>query len=520
MKKAKGIVTRALISVFDKTGIVDFAKGLADRGVEILSSGGTAGALDAAGVPVTRVEAYTGAPEVLGGRVKTLHPKIHAGILADRRNDAHLAELKEVDALPIDLVVCSLYPFRETLAKGGSRAELIEKIDVGGPTMIRAAAKNADGGITVVTDASDYDRVLAAMQEDGSVPEPLRRELAVKAFRLTADYDNAIATWGETQSETPDAEAFPTRLGTFARTEELRYGENPHQRGFLYVDAGEARGVAHGQLLAGKALSYNNYLDMDGAYRAVHQLQTPGCSIVKHTNPCGLAEGTRQAEAFERALAGDPLSAFGSVIAFNAPLEGATAEAIKESKLFVECILAPAITDEAQAVFAKRKNLRLVVVPGDKPDPAWHGHRIGGGMLIQSTDVGLADPTEWKCVTKRQLEDGWLEELAFAMRAAMVLKSNAIAITKSRALLGAGAGHMSRVDACEQALKKAGDEAKDAFLGSDAFFPFDDSVRTAAAAGVAAVVQPGGSKRDDEVIAACDELGLAMLFTDRRHFRH
>ncbi len=531
-KTAKGKVTRALISVYDKSGLVDFAKGLRERDVEILASGGTARALEEAGVSLTRVEDYTGAKELLGGRVKTLHPRIHAGILADRRNEEHLAQLAENDVLPIDLVVCTLYPFRETLALGGTRAELIEKIDVGGPTMIRAAAKNADGGVTVVTDPADYDPLLCALGEDGTVADDLRRRLAVKAFRLTADYDDAIASWGESgqsqiDSDVPAGDAastIPERIGSFVRRDELRYGENPHQRGFLYVDAAENRGVAHGELLCGKPLSYNNYLDLDGAYRAVHLLAKPGCAIIKHTNPCGLAEGSSQDQSFRRALAGDPVSAFGSVIGFNAALEGATAEAIKETKLFVECIVAPSFTDEARKIFEKRKNLRLVQVSVDSPDPAWHAHRIGGGLLIETTDPGLGDPSQWKCVTKKQPEEGWLDELAFAMRAAATLKSNAIAVTRGRALLGAGAGQMSRVDAAGQALAKAGamegGVVKGSFLGSDAFFPFDDSVRPAAAAGVVAVIQPGGSKRDDEVIAACDELGLCMVFTGRRHFRH
>jgi phosphoribosylaminoimidazolecarboxamide formyltransferase/IMP cyclohydrolase len=519
MKKAKGTVKRALISVFDKKGLLELGAALAKSGVEVLASGGTATKLEEAGVSVTRVEAFTGAAEVLGGRVKTLHPKIHAGILADRRDDSHLAQLAEHNYEPIDLVVCNLYPFREVLARGAERNELIENIDVGGPTMIRAAAKNADGGVTVLTDPADYDDVVAELTADGTVSENTRRRLAVKAFQLTAEYDTAIAGWQASQLDSDDA-PFPERIEGFVRQEELRYGENPHQRGFLYLFDGEQRGVARGKLLAGKPLSYNNFIDLDGSYRAVWGLGEPGCAIIKHTNPCGLAEGSSQAEAFLRALAGDPVSAFGSVIGFNTPLEAETAEAIKEKKLFVECIAAPGFTDEARKSLERRGNLRLLQAPAGDPAPGWHAHRIGGGLLVEETDGGLNDPASWDVVTDKKLGDGWLDELAFAMRAVAALKSNAISISKGRALLGAGTGQMSRVDATEHAIKKAGDEAKGGFLGSDAFFPFDDCVRLAAEAGVVAIAQPGGSKRDADSIAACNELGLAMVFTGRRHFRH
>ncbi|MFC1610603.1 bifunctional phosphoribosylaminoimidazolecarboxamide formyltransferase/IMP cyclohydrolase [Myxococcota bacterium] len=523
MKKAKGTVKRALISVFDKTGLKELGMALAEAGVEILASGGTAKALDEAGVDVTPVEAFTGAKEVLGGRVKTLHPKIHAGILADRRDESHLTELASHDYLPIDLVVCNLYPFREVLARGGTRAELIENIDVGGPTMIRAAAKNADGGVTVITEPVDYAAVSEQLRKDGTVSEGTRRQLAVKAFQLTSTYDTAIASWGAEQlQENHDVEnlPFPERLEGFVCKEELRYGENPHQRGFLYLNQGEQYGVARGELLAGKPLSYNNFIDMDGAYRTVWGLSTPGCAIIKHTNPCGLAEGSSQAEAFLRALEGDPVSAFGSVIGFNTPLEVATVEAIKDKKLFVECVAAPDFLPDALEALKKRTNLRLLRVPAGDPAPHWHAHRIGGGLLVEQTDPGLDDLTTWKCVADKELEEGWLDELAFAMRAVAALKSNAIAITKDRSLLGAGTGQMSRVDATEHAIKKASDKCSGGFLGSDAFFPFDDCVRLAAEAGVKAIVQPGGSKRDADSIAACNELGLAMVFTGRRHFRH
>jgi len=520
-KPENGKVRRALISVFDKTGLIDFGKALAAADVEILASGGTARTLEEAGLSVMRVSTFTGAKEIMGGRVKTLHPKIHAGILADRRKEEHLAALAENGYELIDLVVCNLYPFREVLASGATREKLIENIDVGGPTMIRAAAKNADGGVTVLTDPADYAAVIEQIQSTGTVTEKMRRLFAVKAFQLTAAYDTAIANWGETQfADSKDAAPLPARLEGFVRSEELRYGENPHQRGFLYLCEGEDRGVARGELLAGKSLSYNNFIDMDGAYRTVSGLGTPGCAIIKHTNPCGLAEGASQLEAFEHALAGDPVSAFGSVIGFNTPLEAHTVAKIKETKLFVECIAAPEFTREALEALAKRTNLRLLRVPKGDPMPRWHAHRIGGGMLVEEVDVGPTDPTAWEVVTEKKLETGWLEELAFTMRAVAALKSNAIAITKDRALRGAGTGQMSRVDATEHAIKKAGEHCKGAFLGSDAFFPFDDCVKLAAAAGVVGIAQPGGSKRDEDSIAACNALGLVMVFTNRRHFRH
>ncbi len=515
MADAVGVVRRAILSVHDKRGLGELGRALAARDVELLASGGTARALAEAGVPVTPVEQHTGAPELLDGRVKTMHPRVHAGILADRRNAAHLAQLAEHALVPIDLVVCNLYPFAEALARGAERAEQIENIDIGGPSLLRAAAKNADGGVTVLCDPDDYGALLARLAEDGLVPLALRRALAAKAFAHTAAYDATVAAWfaGEERR-------FPPALPGFSAPVELRYGENPHQRGFLYAAETETSGVARGRLLAGKQLSYNNTIDLDAAWRAVRGLDGVGCAIIKHTNPCGMAEAESQAEAFARALAGDPLSAFGSVIGFNQPLSGAAAQAIRDSKLFVECIVAPAFSPEALALLQRRENLRLLVAPPGPAAPPWHAHRIGGGMLVEETDPGIAPPSEWRCVTRRQPEAGWLEELAFALRVVAALKSNAIAVTRQRALLGIGTGQTSRVDATLQALAKAGVRARGAFLASDAFFPFDDSVRPAAAAGIVAVVEPGGSKRDAEVIAACDELGLCMMFCGRRHFRH
>lgn len=517
-----GEVRRAILSVFDKHGLVELARGLHGLGVEMVASGGTAKAIEEARMPVTPIEKFTGSPEVLDGRVKTLHPRVYGGVLADRRKPAHLDALKDLDWRPVDLVVCNLYPFQQSLAQGAGHDALVEKIDIGGPTLIRAAAKNADGGVTVVTDPADYGQVLEALQT-GGVPSALRWQLVAKAFRIIADYDLAIAAWtaSEAGAHSLDASAdLPDRVDGFVRHQSLRYGENPHQAAALYVNSDEAGGVARGNQLAGKALSYNNYLDLDGAYRTAYGLEKFGCCIVKHTNPCGLAEAPTQVAAFEKALAGDPVSAFGSIIGFNTPLQGDTAEAIRASKLFVECLVAPSFAEDARETFKKRTNLRLVSVPAGDPTPPWHAHRIGGGLLVQRADPGLCDAQSWQCVTKKQPEEGWLSELVFAMRAVAALKSNAIAITKGRALLGAGTGQMSRVDAVEHAIKKAGEGVAGAFLGSDAFFPFDDCVRLAHKAGVKGVVQPGGSKRDQEVIAACDELGLVMMFTGRRHFRH
>jgi phosphoribosylaminoimidazolecarboxamide formyltransferase/IMP cyclohydrolase len=491
-------VTRALFSVSDKTGIADLARRLAKAEVTLLASGGTAAALEEAGVGVTRVEDFTGAKEVLDGRVKTLHPAVHAGILADRCNPDHMYELARAGYSPIDLVVCNLYPFERTVASGASRDAIVEDIDIGGPTLVRAAAKNADGGVTVVVDPADYDEVAEAIDATGRVPLETRRRLAAKAFRLIAEYDAAIAAWA-------------------AERPMLRYGENPHQQAHLEIDS-SGRGVAAGTLVHGKELSYNNFLDLDAAYRAVFGPGPHRCSVVKHSNPCGLAEAESQADAFLRALSGDPEAAFGGVLGFNLPLEREAAQAIVESGLFVECIAAPGFDDGARDLLTTRKNLRLLQVPPGDPHPTRVVHAIGGGTLIQEPDLGPLDASTWTIPTNAKVAE-W-GEVEFALRAVAVLKSNAVCVTTDRTLRGAGAGLMSRIDACRLALEKAGNDAIGAVLASDGFFPFDDCVRLAAAAGVAVVVQPGGSRRDDEVIAACDELGLAMVFTGRRHFRH
>ncbi len=513
-------VRRALLSVYDKSGLVELGRGLCELGVQLLASGGTAGALAAAGLPVTPIEEFTGAPEILDGRVKTLHPKIFAALLADRREPAHLQQLAARDYVTIDLVVGNLYPFAETVARSASAAATIEMIDIGGPSLLRAAAKNAEGGTTVLVSPSDYPALLAELRGRGAVPLALRRSWAAQAFRQVAAYDALIADWLSAHSG-EDTTVFPERRGELFRSRQLRYGENPHQAAYLYIESARSGGVAQARALQGKTLSYNNYLDLDAAYRAVYPLATPACAIVKHTNPCGLSCADSLAVAFTRALSADPVAAFGGVLAFNRPLDEEAALALRDSKLFVECVIAPGFADAAHDVLRDRTNLRLVEAPPGSPLPGWVSHRIGGGLLVQTPDPGpYAEKTELSVVSRRGLAPGWEEELRFAAHAAAALKSNAIAISREHCLLGAGTGQVSRVEAVAQALHKAGERARGAFLGSDAFFPFPDCVRLAQTAGIAAIIQPGGSVRDAESIAACDELGLAMVFTGRRHFRH
>jgi phosphoribosylaminoimidazolecarboxamide formyltransferase/IMP cyclohydrolase len=513
-------VRLALLSVHDKTGLVELATGLRRSGVELLASGGTARVLTEAGIPVTQVDAFTEAPEILDGRVKTLHPKIHAGLLADRRAADHMQQMAARGYPSIDLVVCNLYPFADMLARGAEAAALIEMIDIGGPSLLRAAAKNLEGGTTVIVSPAEYPALLAELHQQGGISLAPRRRWAAQAFRHVVEYDALIADWLDAYAGSPPT-IFPHTRGDLVRTAGLRYGENPQQAAYLYTERNATTGVAQARALQGKALSYNNYLDLDAAYRAVYPLGAPACAIIKHRNPCGLCAAERLEDAFVRALATDPVAAFGSVVAFNRPFDERTALALRESKLFVECIIAPAITAAAHEVLRDRANLRLIEAPPGSPAPSWMAHRIGGGLLVQQTDPGpYKSQTAWRVVTQRPLAAGWEDELRFAMHAAAGMTSNAIAVTRDRCLLGAGVGHVSRIEAAELALKKAGDQARGAFLASDAFFPFADCVRLAHAAGIAAIVQPGGSIRDAESIAACDELGLAMVFTSERHFRH
>ncbi len=510
---------RALISVYDKRGLDEFARSLSEMGVEILSTGGTRKFLETAGVPVVQVSEATGFPEILGGRVKTLHPRIHGGILADRSQAAHLSELQEHGIKPIDLVVVNLYPFQATAESGAAFEEVVEMIDVGGPSMIRAAAKNFRG-VTVVVDPDDYPQVQAAMEDGGrKVPEPVRRGLAIKAFRHSQAYDAAIAAWLERQSGEAE-NRFPRHLYLgLARDLVPRYGENPHQEAAVYRIVGD-RGVLAGmEQHQGKELSWNNLLDTDAARRQVALFEEPTVVVVKHNNPCGVGTGEDLVTAYERALAGDPVSAFGSVIALNRPADGAFAEAA--SKLFVEVVVAPGFDADARNRFAAKKNLRLVTSPVYRPaDGAIDLRGIDGGFLAQSPDAELDDPATWSCPTKRQPSDEERAALDFAWRVSRGVKSNAIVITNRHQSVGIGAGQMSRVDSCRLAVGKAQLPLDGTVAASDAFFPFRDGLDVLAEAGVRAVVQPGGSKRDEEVIAAADEHGMALVMTGRRHFRH
>jgi phosphoribosylaminoimidazolecarboxamide formyltransferase/IMP cyclohydrolase len=510
---------RALISVYDKRGLEELAKSLSGMGIEILSTGGTHKFLEAAGIPVVQVSEATGFPEILGGRVKTLHPRIHGGILADRSQASHLSQLQEHGIKPIDLVIVNLYPFQATAESGAAFEEVVEMIDVGGPSMIRAAAKNFRG-VTVIVDPDDYPQVQAGLEDTGRrVPEPVRRGLAIKAFRHCQAYDAAIAAWLERQSGESE-NRFPRHLYLDLNRELVpRYGENPHQEAAVYRIVGD-RGVLAGmEQLQGKELSWNNLLDTDAARRQVAQLEEPGVVIVKHNNPCGVGSGDDMVTAYERALACDPMSAFGSVVALNRPADGAFAEAA--AKLFVEVVVAPEFDEDARNRFAAKKNLRLLKSPVYSPaDGAIDLRGIDGGFLAQSPDAEGDDPETWTCPTQRQPSDEERDALNFAWRVSRGVKSNAIVITNRHQSVGIGAGQMSRVDSCRLAVEKAQLPLEGTVAASDAFFPFRDGLDVLAAAGVRAVVQPGGSKRDDEVIAAADEHGIAMLLTGRRHFRH
>ena len=522
-------ITRALISVSDKTGLADFARALAGHGVALLSTGGSARTLREAGLNVTDVAEHTGFPEMMDGRVKTLHPRIHGGILARR----HVAQDRDAmtahDIAPIDLVVVNLYPFRDTVAAGADAATCIENIDIGGPALIRAAAKN-HADVTVVTSPGDYAAVLSEMAEtNGATTLDLRQRLAAAAYAHTAAYDSAIAGWMATQQ----GETFPPSL-TVAATRDavLRYGENPHQSAAFYrADSAAPRpGVATATQLQGKDLSYNNLNDTDAAFECVAEFDAPAVAIIKHANPCGVAVADTLAAAYARALACDPVSAFGGIIAVNRPLDATTAAEI--AKLFVEVIVAPEIDAEAKAILAEKKNLR-VLVTGAMPDPGAPGMTIkslAGGYLLQSRDDGRIGPDDLKVVTKRAPSDAERRDLLFAFRVGKHVKSNAIVYAKGGATVGIGAGQMSRVDSARIAAIKAKEAATAAgdpeswtagsAVASDAFFPFADGLLATVEAGATAVIQPGGSMRDDEVIAAADEAGIAMVFTGLRHFRH
>lgn len=509
---------RALLSVSDKSGLVDFARGLADHGWELVSTGGTARALRDAGLPAIEVSTITGVPEMLDGRVKTLHPAVHGALLARRDLPEHMEALRAHDIVPIDLVAVNLYPFRETAARPGvAPADVIEQIDIGGPSMLRSAAKNF-AAVYVIVDPADYARVIDAINAGGNDAE-LRRELAGKTFAHTAAYDAAIGSWFARQR----GELFPERITlALERAQVLRYGENPDQRAAFYV---EHRGAGlHGLTQrGGKELSFNNLLDLEGALLATDMFEAdqPCCAIIKHTTPCGLAVGTTALEAYDRALACDPASAFGSVISLNVPVDEPAAQAI--ARLFVECLVAPSYSDGALDILGRKKNLRVLEGRAHWEPGAVDVKRVRGGLLVQERGH-LGDSLEsWNVVTKRAPAREEQADLEFAWRAVASVKSNAIVLARDGATIGIGAGQMSRVDASFLAVHKAraaGHETVGAVLGSDAFFPFRDGVDQAGEAGVRAIVQPGGSVRDPEIIAAADERDMAMVFTGKRVFRH
>ncbi len=522
-------ITRALLSVSDKTGLAEFAKALAGHGVEIVSTGGTAKALQDAGLKVVDVSELTGFPEMMDGRVKTLHPKVHGGLLAIRGNEEHAGAMATHGIKPIDLVVVNLYPFEATVAKGAGYDDCIENIDIGGPAMIRAAAKN-HADVAVVVEPDDYAAILAELTQHGGTTLALRKKLAAKAYARTAAYDAAISNWfaNELKDDAPAFRAFGGKLA-----EALRYGENPHQSAAFYRAPEQRFGVATARQVQGKQLSYNNINDTDAAYECVAEFDSKraaAVAIIKHANPCGVAEGTSLVEAYRKALACDSTSAFGGIVAVNRKLDAEAARAITE--IFTEVIIAPDATDEAIAIVGAKKNLRLLIA-GGLPDPRATGltvKSIAGGLLVQSRDNAVVDEMQLKTVTRRAPTSAELDDLRFAFRVAKHVKSNTIVYAKDRATVGIGAGQMSRVDAARIAARKAEDAAQElelaapltngSVVASDAFFPFADGLLVAIEAGATAVIQPGGSMRDDEVIKAADDHGVAMVLTGTRHFRH
>jgi phosphoribosylaminoimidazolecarboxamide formyltransferase / IMP cyclohydrolase len=523
-------ITRALLSVSDKAGLADFAKALAGHGVEIVSTGGTAKALKDAGLKVIDVSELTGFPEMMDGRVKTLHPKVHGGLLAIRSNKEHTGAMTAHGIKPIDLVVVNLYPFEATVAKGADYDDCIENIDIGGPAMIRAASKN-HADVTVVVEPDDYAAVVAELtQNSGATTLALRKKLAAKAYARTAAYDAAISNWfaNELKDDAPSFRAFGGKLA-----EALRYGENPHQSAAFYRAPDTRFGVATARQLQGKQLSYNNINDTDAAYECVAEFdptRAAAVAIIKHANPCGVAEGASLAEAYRKALACDSTSAFGGIVAVNRRLDADAARAITE--IFTEVIIAPDATEEAIAIVGAKKNLRLLIA-GGLPDPRAYGlsvKSVAGGLLVQSRDNAVVDEMQLKTVTKRAPTAAELDDLRFAFRVAKHIKSNTIVYAKERATVGIGAGQMSRIDSARIAARKAEDAAaemklaapltKGSVVASDAFFPFADGLLVAIEAGATAVIQPGGSMRDDEVIEAADDHGVAMVLTGTRHFRH
>ncbi|MEU0392869.1 bifunctional phosphoribosylaminoimidazolecarboxamide formyltransferase/IMP cyclohydrolase [Streptomyces sp. NPDC006208] len=517
-------IRRALVSVYDKTGLEELARGLHEAGVELVSTGSTATKIAAAGVPVTKVEELTGFPECLDGRVKTLHPRVHAGILADLRLEDHQRQLAELGVEPFQLVVVNLYPFKETVASGASPDECVEQIDIGGPSMVRAAAKNHPS-VAVVTSPARYGDVLAAAKA-GGFDLAARKRLAAEAFQHTAAYDVAVASWFASSYAPADESGFPDFLGaTWQRENVLRYGENPHQPAALYTStaSGSAAGggLAQAEQLHGKEMSYNNYTDTDAARRAAYDHTEPCVAIIKHANPCGIAIGADVAEAHRKAHACDPLSAFGGVIAVNRPVSKEMAEQVAE--IFTEVIVAPGYEDGAVEILARKKNIRVLRAEG-APAAEVELKPIDGGALLQVTDRLQADgddPANWTLATGAALNAAELAELSFAWRACRAVKSNAILIAKDGASVGVGMGQVNRVDSAKLAVERAGEErARGSYAASDAFFPFPDGLEILTAAGVKAVVQPGGSVRDEQVVEAAQKAGVTMYFTGTRHFFH
>ena len=507
---------RALISVYDKTGVEELAAALHAAGVEIVSTGSTAGTIAAAGVPVTQVADVTGFPEILDGRVKTLHPHIHGGILADRRKPAHQATLAEHGIVGVDLVVANLYPFTQTVASGAGVEDCIEQIDIGGPAMVRAAAKN-HANTAVIVSPADYPQVIAVVEAGEGFTEAQRRELAVKAFRHTADYDVAVASWLGSIEAT---DTFPGWVAaTWQRAEVLRYGENPHQQAALYINE-HGQGLAHAEQLHGKQMSYNNFVDGDAAYRTAWDFAQPAAAIIKHANPCGIAIGDDLLGAYRAAFDTDPISAFGGVVAVNRPVTAEVAQAMSE--IFLEVVIAPAFDESALEILTKKQNIRLLIAPERTAGP--EARFISGGMLMQGTDRIDApgdDPANWTLACGDPADPETLRDLAFAWRACRAVKSNAILLASGQAAVGIGMGQVNRVDSARLAVARAGEErAVGAVAASDAFFPFPDGLEVLLAAGVRAVVQPGGSVRDEEVVAAARAAGATMYFTGVRHFFH
>jgi phosphoribosylaminoimidazolecarboxamide formyltransferase / IMP cyclohydrolase len=510
----------ALLSVSNKTGLIDLARSLVEEfEFDIISSGGTAAALKAAGIPVTKVAEYTGSPEILGGRVKTLHPRIHGGILARRDVPQDLADLTENQIRAIDLVVVNLYPFEQTIAKPEvTLADAIENIDIGGPAMLRASAKN-HAHLTVLCNPDQYNTYLEELRQNGGeVSLKFRQKSALETFQHTANYDRAIANYLSSQSA--EISSQPEQFNVSGKElQTLRYGENPHQAATWYQNGTIPTGWTTSTILQGKELSYNNLVDLEAARRLIVEFpDTPAAAILKHTNPCGTALGTNISEAYQKAFDTDSISAFGGIVALNRPIDAATATALTQT--FLECIVAPGCEPEAEEIIKKKAKVRVLILPDLTQGPPQTVKIIAGGLLVQNSDDVVEDTSKWRVVTEKQPTAVELAELLFAWKVAKHVKSNAIVVTRNCTTIGVGAGQMNRVGSVKLALEQAGDQAKGAILASDGFFPFDDSVKTAAEAGISAIVQPGGSMRDRDSIEAANQLGLIMVFTDIRHFLH